>query len=144
MTDYVVTGLVKRRAEIAGQIEAVHEQLKKLLADLEAIDSALGVFDPSIVAETIKPKAIRPPSDWASYGQTSRIALNILRSSSEPLTTRDVALQMLVERALNKDDQRLLRLMTKRVGVALRHQRDQNIVRSSQGPGMFMLWEIRR
>ena len=74
------------------------EQLKKLLADLEAIDSALGVFDPTIVAETIKPKAIRPSSDWASYGQNSRIALN----------------------------------------------RAADHVRSRQGPGMFMLWEIKR
>jgi hypothetical protein len=144
MTDYVVTGLVKRRAEIAGQIEALHEQLKKLLADLSAIDDALAVFDPQIACEQIKPKALRPPSDWANYGQMTRIVLNILRSSKEPLTTRDIALQMMVERALSKDDQRLLNRMTKRVGVALRRQRDGEIVRSWQGPGMFMLWEIVR
>jgi hypothetical protein len=47
-----------------------------------------------------------------------------LRQASEPLTTRDIALQLLVERALDKSDQRLLRLMTKRVGVALRGQRE--------------------
>src|SRR5579872_5996715 len=87
MTDYLVNGLVKRRAEIAGKIEAAHEQLKKLLADLEAIDNALAVIDPSIACEQIKPKALRPPSDWANYGQMTRIVLNILRSSSEPLTT---------------------------------------------------------
>lgn len=144
MTDYVVTGLVKRRAEIAGKIEHLHEELRKLLADLEAVDNALAVFDPTIAAETIKPKAFRPPSDWSNYGQMTRVVLNILRGSSEPLTTKDIALQMLVERALNRDDQRLLRLMTKRVGVALRRQKDNNIVRSQQGPGMFMLWEIVR
>lgn len=144
MTDYLVNGLVKRRAEIAGQIEALHEQLKKLLADLEAIDNALGVIDPTIACEQIKPRALRPPSDWANYGQMTRVVLNILRSSSEPLTTKDIALQMMVERALSKDDQRLLNRMTKRVGVALRRQRDNEIVRSWQGPGMFMLWEIKR
>lgn len=144
MTDYLVNGLVKRRAEIAGQIETLHEQLKKLLANLETIDNALGVIDPTIACEQIKPKALRPPSDWANYGQMTRIVLNILRSSSEPLTTKDIALQMMVERALSKEDQRLLNRMTKRVGVALRRQRDNEIVRSWQGPGMFMLWEIKR
>jgi len=74
----------------------------------------------------------------------TRIVLNILRSSSEPQTTKDIALQMMVERALSKEDQRLLNRMTKRVGVALRPQRDNEIVRSWQGPGMFMLWEIAR
>jgi len=144
MVDYVVTGLVKRRAELAGEIEHLHEHLRKLLADLETIDATLSIFDPSIPCETIKPKAFRPPSDWANYGQMTRIVLNILRTSSEPLTTRDIALQMLVERALNKDDQRLLNRMTKRVGVALRRQRDNEVVRSWQGPGLFMLWEIAR
>jgi hypothetical protein len=36
--------------------------------------------------------------------------------ATEPLTCRDVALQLLTERALNREDQKLLRLMTKRVG----------------------------
>lgn len=144
MTDYVVTGLVKRRAELAGKIEAMHEELRKLLADLETIDNTLAIFDPTIACETIKPKAFRPPSDWSNYGQMTRIVLNILRGASEPMSTKDIALQMLVERALNRDDRRLLNLMTKRVAVALRRQRDNNVVRSEQGPGMWMLWEINR
>src|SRR5947208_1785982 len=71
-----------------------------------------------------KPKAFRPPKDWSNRGQMSRIILSVLRQASEPLTMRDIALQLLVERALDKSDQRLLRLMTKRVGVALRGQRE--------------------
>src|SRR5690349_15809444 len=38
----------------------------------------------------------------------------------------------------------LLALMTKRVGVTLRLQRLNAVVRSSSGPGQFMLWEIAR
>lgn len=144
MTDYVVTGLVKRRAELAGEIEATHERLRLMVTDLENLDATIVQFAPDIRAETIKPKAFRPPQDWANRGQMSRIVLSILRQASEPLTTRDIALQMLVERALDKSDQRLLRLMTKRVGVALRTQRDSERVKASQGPGQFMLWEIAR
>jgi hypothetical protein len=51
---------------------------------------------------------------------------------------------MLVTRALDKDDQKLLALMTKRVGVTLRLQRVNGIVRSSNGPGQYMIWEIAR
>ena len=72
----------------------------------------------------------------------TRIVLSILRQAAEPMTSRDVALELLVERALDKHDQRLLRLMTKRVGVALRIQRDNATVKSDQGPGQYMLWQI--
>ena len=44
--------------------------------------------------------------------------------------------------ARNRSDQRLLRLMTKRVGVALRGQRENGLFRCDQGPGQYMLVEI--
>jgi hypothetical protein len=53
-------------------------------------------------------------------------------------------MEMLVARALDKDDQKLFRLMVKRVGVALRTQRENGTVRSEQGPGQFVLWEVAR
>jgi len=43
---------------------------------------------------------------------------SILRQAAEPMTSRDIALEMLVTRALDKDDQRLLALMTKRAAAA--------------------------
>lgn len=144
MTDYVLTGLVKRRAELAGEIERTHESLKNLLADLENLDATILQFAPDYQVEAIKPKAFRPPPDWAHYGQMTRFVLSTLRQAAEPLTSRDIALQLLVERALNRDDHRLLRMMTKRVGVSLRGARDKGVVRSAQGPGQYMVWEIAR
>jgi hypothetical protein len=41
-------------------------------------------------------------------------------------------------------DQKLLGLMTKRAGVALRTQRDNGTVQSERGPGRFVLWRVAR
>ena len=113
-----------------------------MIRDLESLDATIQQFDPTYQVEAIKPKAFRPPKDWANRGEMSRIILSILRQAAEPLTSRDIALQLLVERALDKNDQRLLRLMTKRVSVALRGQRNNGTVRSDQGPGQYQLWKI--
>jgi hypothetical protein len=51
---------------------------------------------------------------------------------------------LLVTRALDKDDQKLLALMTKRGGVTLRLQRITGVVRSASGTGQYMIWEIAR
>jgi hypothetical protein len=144
MTDYVLTGLVKRRAELAGKIEAGYADLKKMVADMETLDATIGQFDPNYAVESIRPKAFRPPDDWANRGQMSRLVLSTLRMAAEPLTTRDIALEMLVTRALDKNDKRLLALMVKRVGVCLRGCRDNGLVRDTPGPGQFNLWEIAR
>ena len=144
MTDYVLTGLVKRRAELTSDIERIHAQLRKAVDDLENLDATIRQFSPDYQVEVIRPKAFRPPADWANRGQMSRVILSILRQASEPMTTRDIALELLVTRALDQSDLRLLRLMVKRVGVALRGQRDSGTVRAAAGPGMMVLWEVAR
>lgn len=144
MNAFVVSGLVKRRAQLAGDIEKAHEALRRMVLDLENLDATILQFEPDFRLEAIKPKAFRPPKDWSNRGEMTRICLSILRMAAEPLTARDVALQLLTERALNREDQRLLRLMTKRVGVALRLQKEKGVVRSEQGPGQYMLWELSR
>lgn len=144
MTDYVMTGLVKRRAELAGEIERTHEGLRKMVLDLEALDATIVQFNPAFEPEAIKAKTFRPPEDWSKRGEMTRLILSVLRCAAEPLTTRDIAYQLLVERALDKGDKRLFKLMCKRVGVALRGQRDGGIVRSLEGPGQYNLWELAR
>ncbi len=144
MTDIVLAGLVKRRAALTGEIEQTHVRLRQMLTDLEALDATILQFDGNFQVETIRPRAFRPPADWANRGQMSRIILSILRQAAEPLTTRDIALELLISRAMDKRDQKLLRLMSKRVGVALRTQRENGVVASDQGPGQFQLWRIDR
>ena len=148
MTDdgnsFVLPGLVRKRAELAGDIERTQADLQRMIRDLENLDATILLFDADYQVETIRPKSFRPPDDWAKRGEMSRIALNILRQAAEPLTTRDIALQLMAERALDTGNLKLVRLMTKRCGVALRGQRDRGLVRSAQGPGQYHTWEIAR
>ncbi|MDP6705427.1 MAG: hypothetical protein QF893_03700 [Alphaproteobacteria bacterium] len=139
---YVVAGLIRKRASLAGEIEQTHERLHQTVQELEHLDATLRMFDPDYPLETIKPKELRPPPDWAKRDALSRAVLGMLRQATEPMTTRDVALELLVSRALDQSDKRLLRLMSKRVGVALRIQRDRGVLRSEQGPGQYLLWKV--
>lgn len=139
---FTIQGLLRKRAYLSGDIESTHARLREMIAELEHLDATIRLFDPSYSAETVKPKAFRPPDDWAHRGEMSRVILGILRQASEPLTSRDIAVGLMKERALNTDDLRLIRLMTKRCGVALRHQRDRGLVISEQGPGQYMVWTL--
>ena len=104
----VIYALVKRRADLAGEIEDTLARLRSLVMDPENLDATILQFKPDYRVEAIRPKAFRQPKDWSRRGEMTRIILSILRQAAEPLTTRDIALQLLVERALDKNDQRLL------------------------------------
>lgn len=144
MTDYMVTGLVKKRAELAGELTTTHDRLRELVNQLEHLDATLRFVAPDVEVEAIRPKSFRPPEDWSKRGQMSRLVLSIVRQSRETLTSREIAAQMLLERAMATDDMKLLQLMTKRVSVALRDQRDKGRVTSIEGPGTYLLWAIQR
>ena len=88
MTDYVVTGLVKRRAELAGEIERTHEALRKMVLDLERLDGTIVQFAPDFEPESIKAKTFRPPEDWSKRGEMTRVILSVLRCAAEPLTAK--------------------------------------------------------
>jgi hypothetical protein len=53
-----------------------------------------------------------------------------------------MAVQLLIERVLDKSDLRLLRIMTKRVGVA--GSAKMALYGATRGRGQYMLWEIAR
>ena len=144
MTDYMVTGLVAKRAELAGELAATHDRLRELVNQLEHLDATLRLVAPDMEVEAIRPKAFRPPEDWSKRGQMSRLVLSILRQAKEPLTTREIAAQMLLERAMDAEDTKILRVMTKRVATALRDQRDKGRTTSIEGPGNYQLWEVAR
>jgi hypothetical protein len=98
-----------------------------MIQELEHLDKMLLMFDPDYRIEEIKPKAFRPSADWSKRGEMTRRILNILRKAAAPMTTRDIALQMLSDRALDVGDMKLMRLMRSRCAVALRLQRDKGV-----------------
>ena len=143
MTDYVLTGLVKRRTEIAGDLARLHDQVGQAVRDLEHLDATIRIIAPDYEPETIAPKMFRPPDDWSKRGQMSRMILSILRNAKEPITAREMAAKMILERGLAMD-QKLLKLMTKRVRCALRDQRAKGVAMSDGAGGMYQLWTMVR
>jgi hypothetical protein len=143
MTDYLLTGLVKKRAEIAGALANMHETVAGLVRDLEHIDATIKLIAPDYEPEGIAPKMFRPPDDWSKRGQMSRMILSILRVAKEPMTTREIAMKMILERGLATDGP-MLKLMTKRCASSLRDMRDKGRAVSDGSGGMYQTWEIAR
>ena len=144
MTDYMVEGLIKKRAAIAGEMKATQQRLASLASDLETLDNALRVVAPDLDLAPIAPKMVRPPSDWSKRGEMSKQVFAILRSSQRPLTSREIASQMIVHKGLASTP-KLLNLMTRRVACCLRDKREQGLVGNPETrSGLYLEWELAR
>ncbi len=86
---HVVTALIRKRAEIAGQIEHTQTQLRQLVIDLDNLDATLRLFKPDIDLEEIRPKPL-PPRHHAFKGEVSRIVLDTLEATGIHETERNI------------------------------------------------------
>lgn len=141
MTDYVLAGLAKRRAELAGEADKMHARLAQIGTDLGHLDAVIRQFDPDYDLGSIRPKRLHGP-DVAGRGEMSRFVLKVLREVTEPVTTHEVARRLMTERGQDMGDRRLVAQTVKRVGMALSRQKANGAVRAIQGPGPVTLWEV--
>jgi hypothetical protein len=142
MTDYMVQGLVKKRAELAGEMLRLQERLASAAQDLETLDRAIKLVAPDLDIPAIAPKMVKPPEDWSKRGEMSRQVFAILRTSGKPLTSREIAAEMIVTRGLAATP-KLLNLMTRRVAGCLRDKRDAGLVENAPTRGgLYLEWRI--
>jgi hypothetical protein len=60
VTDFVLSGLVKRRAELAGEAEVIRARLAAIAADLGHLDAVIRQFDPAFDVAAIRPRKVKP------------------------------------------------------------------------------------
>lgn len=80
MVDYVLSGLVKRRAELAGEADALKARLARIATDLGHLDATIRLFDPDHDVAGIRPRRPRGP-DVAGRGEMTRAILAVLREA---------------------------------------------------------------
>lgn len=139
--DHVTSGLLAKRAEMAGKVEGLQDQLREAMIALDHIDCTLLLFDPNLDLAEIKPKPL-PPRHHAFKGQVTRAILAMLRASDGPLDSKAITLRLMAERELNSADKRLTKTMQKRVSAALRNLRDRGLTVSEQGKGSLLVWRL--
>jgi hypothetical protein len=143
MADYVIAGLVKRRAELAGEADALKARLAQIGTDLGHLDATICLFDPDHDLAAIRPKRVRN-GDAAHRGEMSRAVLGVLRQASEPMTTAAVVAAVMAGRGMDAQDRKAVGLMMGRVGMALRRQEKNGAVRGTRRMGQAVVWGIVR
>ncbi|WP_125953945.1 hypothetical protein [Novosphingobium sp. MD-1] len=142
MANLTVNGLIKKRAEIAGRIQAIQEEAGRLIAALDHIDQTLRLFDPEIDFQVLPVKML-PPPNAAFRGEFQRSLLEMLRGAKHWQTTDDLTVKVMVQRRMNEADRALRVLTRKRVGHALKRLERKGVTESRRmGKGALLSWRI--
>lgn len=143
---HTLSGLVAKRAEIAGRIVEARAALRQLIVDLDAIDAAIRIFDPGYNVEAIKPKALLAAHGVSFRGEFVRVILGMMREAKGPVTTNEIALHLMRYRGVNTADAAAVALFNRRTRALLYHYQERGVVRAvrgnEDGKRRFNWWEI--
>jgi len=131
-----VAGLLEKHREVAGQIEAARQGLNRLVADLEAIEHTIYLFDPDAQLGRAKPL---PSKDAALRGEMRRHVMAALRGAQGALTSLDIAQQVITARKLPQDRPTAI-MVRKRVGAALWKLKAKGWAVEVPQPGDYKGW----
>lgn len=139
----VTHALIRKRAEIAGRIEAIHAEAARLVVELDHLDASIRIFEPQIDFSDLPIKPL-PPPNAAFRGEFSRSLLTMLRGTQHWQTTDQLAVKVMVIRRMNEHDKALRRTVRVRVGEALARLRRKGMVVSRRAgkASALLAWRI--
>jgi hypothetical protein len=110
---HVIGALRNKRAELAGILRQLEQQLVQQRADLAHLDATMRLFDPEIRPKDIRPKQPRARNVWFRPGECLRLIYDALREATQPVTTRELAARIMRVKAMPAADDRRRELVQK-------------------------------
>ncbi|TVR11118.1 MAG: hypothetical protein EA385_01890 [Salinarimonadaceae bacterium] len=138
---HTVNGLLQKRADLFNEAERIRDRLAEIKNDIGAIDRTLGVLGYQGDLDAAMPRQKREVI--FGKGELSKAIYRELREAEGPLSSRDIAREIVTLRGEDARDRRYLSELTRRVSKALRGMRDDGNVRSVADAKGNLMWERR-
>lgn len=136
---HVLSGLIAKRAELAGELRELEGRGDRLRTDIAALNEAIRVFAPGYPAESIPPKRPRTGQELFGHAELTKLVLDVLRTAEEPMSGPEIAREVMRRKGLPQDG-RTRRIVAKRVDRTLTRQ-VRLLERVTAGSGVR--WRVR-
>ena len=113
--------------------------MRRLVVELDTIDAAIRLFDPTADLDSIK-RRLYPPRHEAFRGEMMRHVMGALRLAEQPLSRQDIAAVVMKGRGLNPDDLQVSTIIRERVGACLWKLKARGLARDVKIAGQLKAW----
>lgn len=96
----VVSGLVSKRSEVAGQIISYQAEITRLQESLSHLDGSIKLFAPEYDLRTIKSKRTNTRNQYFVKGEAQRLTLDVMREAGKPLNNLEITAQLLERKGI--------------------------------------------
>lgn len=137
--EHTITGLLTKRADLFNEGERIRDRLAEIRNDIDALDRTLGVLGYVGDLDAVMPRAKRHV--LFGRGELTRQVLTILRRAGKPLTSRQIAQEIVSDSGMDARDRKFVGELVKRVGKACRQYPDGTVHKGTDGHGN-VVWSL--
>ena len=137
----IVSGLVTKRSELAGEVKHHRRELQRLADELGHVDATIRLFDPSYDLGAIRVRQRSHRHQWFGQGECQRLVLEILREAVEPLSGNALTHALLVHKGLEHHREAPAQVK-KTASAVLRRLLAKGVVRHSTRPDGTRVWAL--
>ena len=141
-TGYAITinRLATERAELFKEAIVYRKRLVEISKDAAAIDRILKMFDHEGDLDILMPRRVLDVV--FKRGELAELVYTQLRHAGRPLSTRELACLIILERGENVKDKKYVTKVTGRVYKKLMRLKKEGEVRLAPGPERKQRWEL--
>jgi hypothetical protein len=136
--EHVISGLIRKHAEIEGEIMALNKKLRALSEQKAAIALSLKTFDPNYNHRLLPPIRPKSKSRIFPHGTFARGVLEVMRDASCPLTVREITNRLLAKYGIELSDTADVNFVLEKVRKDLHRRKGRLFVGETNGAAM--LW----
>jgi hypothetical protein len=141
--DRVVSNLIEKRRELAGNIDELQRRLDQYRADLTHIDGLLRVLASDLDPETLGPKRAYRRNRYFSRNELSRLCLGVLRlAAGELLSTDEIAGRVIAAKGFDARDDILRAAIREQVGSTMKRLHRNGAIENI-GAGRASKWKLK-
>ena len=139
---HVISALVKKRAELRGDIIHYKQLIATLDKDLQTIDATIKIFDVDYDISSIKPVR-KGRNRFFNNGEAKVLVLEVLKSNKLPLSTDKLSEIIAVNRNLAFENKADKSNFQKSILLALNTCLSNNLVEKVSKDGLSIIWKIK-
>ena len=139
---HVISALVKKRAELRGDIIHYKQLIATLDKDLQTIDATIKIFDVDYDISSIKP-VIKSRNRFFNNGEAKVLVLEVLKNSEIALSTDKISEIIATNRNLAFENKTDKSNFQKSILLALNTCLSNNLVEKVSKDGLSIIWKIK-
>ena len=140
--EHTISGLLAKRADLFNEAERLRDRMAAIRNDISALDRVLGTLGYTGDLDAQMPRQKRQV--LFGRGELTRAILEVLRGATGPMTSREIAREILAVNEQDPRERRLLTEHTRRVSKALRVLKLNRAIYGNSNNIGDMVWGLAR